>query len=111
MLVSTFRNLEQQAVRERYNEIYTHELAHKNAGGALAGTIVIEKGSNGVPISGYVPIKMPVLDSDNPEKTIQQANIVIKAAMAPNNPSAQDYKVAAQAESIKSQATRLDYYA
>ncbi len=111
MLVSTFRNLEQQAIRERYNEIYAHELAHKNAGGSLTGPIVIEKDSNGVPIGGHVSIKMPVLDKNNPEKTIVQANTVIKAAMAPADPSGQDYKVAARAENIKAQAKRLDYYA
>lgn len=111
MLVSTFRNLEQQAIRERYNEIYAHELAHKNAAGSLAGPIVIEKDSNGVPIGGHVSIKMPVLDKNNPEKTIEQANTVIKAAMAPSDPSGQDYKVAAQAEGIKAQAKKLDYYA
>lgn len=111
MLVSTFRNLERQAVRERYNEIYSHELAHKNAGGSLAGPIVIEKDTNGIPVGGHVSIKMPVLDKNNPEKTIQQANTVIKSAMAPSDPSSQDYKVAAQAESIKAQAKRLDYYA
>ena len=111
MLVSTFRNLEQQAIRERYNEIYAHELAHKNAAGSLAGPIVIEKDSNGVPIGGHVSIKMPVLDKNNPEKTIEQANTVIKAAMAPSDPSGQDYKVAAQAERIKAQAKRLDFYA
>lgn len=111
MLVSTFRNLERQAIREQYNEIYSHELAHKNAAGSLAGPIVIEKDSNGIPVGGHVSIKMPVLDKNNPEQTIQQADIVIKAAMAPSDPSSQDYKVAAQAESIKAQAKRLDYYA
>lgn len=111
MLVSNFRNLEQQAIRQRYNEIYAHELAHKNAGGSLAGPIVIEKDSNGIPICGHVSIKMPKLDPNNPKKTIEQANTVIKAAMAPSDPSSQDYKVAAQAASIKAQAKKLDYYA
>lgn len=111
MVVSTFRSLEQQAIRERYNEIYAHELAHKHAGGSLAGPIVIEKDSNGIPIGGHVSIAMPTLDKNNPEKTINQANTVIKAALAPSDPSSQDYKVAGQAENIKVQAKRLDYYA
>lgn len=111
MTVSTFRSLERQAINQHYNEIYAHELAHKNAAGSLAGPIVIERDSNGVPVGGQVSIAMPKLDKDNPKKTIEQANTVIKAAMAPSDPSGQDYKVAAQAESIKSQAKRLDYYA
>ena len=115
--ISTFRNLEQQAIRQRYNEIYAHELAHKNAGGSLTGPIVIEKDSNGIPIGGHVSIAMPVLDPENPEKTINQADTVIKSALAPSDPSEQDYKVASKARAIKSQAEniqnqhKMDYYA
>lgn len=112
MTISTFRSLEQQAIKQRYNEIYAHELAHKNAGGSLAGPIVIEKDSNGIPVGGHVNIKMPVLNPENPEETINQANTVIKSALAPAEPSGQDYRVAAKARAIKAQAQRrLDYYA
>lgn len=117
MTISTFRNLERQAIQQRYNEIYAHELAHKNAAGALAGTIVIDKDSNGIPIGGHVSISMPALDSSNPDKTIKHADIVINSALAPADPSSQDYRVAAQAKQIKSQAEnlqqskKLDYYA
>ena len=115
--ISLFRNLEQQAIRQRYNEIYAHELAHKNAAGSLAGPIVIEKDSNGIPIGGHVSIAMPALDKEHPEKTVKHADIVIKSALAPSDPSEQDYKVAAKAKAIKSQAEtiqkqhKLDYYA
>lgn len=115
--ISAFRSLEQQAIKQRYNEIYAHELAHKNAAGSLAGSIVIERDSNGVPVGGHVSIQMPTLDPENPEKTIQHADVVIKSALAPSDPSAQDYKVASQAKSIKAKAenierkNRLDYYA
>ena len=115
--ISTFRSLGQQAIRQRYNEIYAHELAHKNAGGSYAGSIVIEKDSSGIPVGGHVSIAMPVLDPDNPEKTIKHADTVIKSALAPSDPSEQDYKVASQARTIKAHAEniknqhRLDYYA
>lgn len=33
----------QDLINKNYNEIYAHEQAHKSAGGALAGSIVIEK--------------------------------------------------------------------
>jgi hypothetical protein len=49
---------------------------------------------------------MPVLDKNNPDKTIKHADIVIKSAMAPHDPSGQDYKVAAEARSIKAEAQR-----
>lgn len=94
-------------IRRNYDKIYAHEAAHKAAGGALAGPIVIEKNEEGIPVSGHVDIKMPALDPNNPQKTINDANTVINAAMAPSDPSGQDYKVAAQAQSIKMRAQAL----
>lgn len=118
LTISTFRSLEQQALAKRnYSEIYSHELAHKQAAGSLAGSIVIEKNAEGIPVGGHVDIKMPALNPENPEETIKHADKVIKAAMAPSDPSGQDFKVAAKARAIKNQAQgllnnkRLDYYA
>lgn len=115
--VSMFNNLKQQAIRQRYNEIYAHELAHKNAAGSLAGPIVIEKDSNGIPVGGHVNIQMPTINESNPDETIKHADTVIKSAMAPSDPSEQDYRVASKARAIKNQAEnikskhKLDYYA
>ena len=97
----------QDLIRKNYNEIYAHELAHKSAGGRYAGAISIEKNSEGIPVSGHVPIQMPVLDEKNPQKTIEHANTVIKAALAPSDPSSQDYKVASQASNIKMKAQSI----
>ncbi|MCM1338733.1 MAG: hypothetical protein NC191_03580 [Muribaculaceae bacterium] len=94
----------QALIQRNYNEIYAHELAHKKAGGKYAGDIHIERNAEGIPVSGYVPIQMPNLDKKNPQKTIDHANIVIASAMAPGDPSDQDYKVAHKAEQIKMQA-------
>ena len=94
----------QELINRNYNHIYNHEMAHKLAGGQFAGAISIERDENGIPVSGHVPITMPVLDKNNPQKTIDHANIVIRAALAPNDPSGQDYKVAASAEKIKMNA-------
>lgn len=94
----------QSLIRENYNKIYKHELAHKMAGGQYAGAIHIEKNAQGIPVSGHVSIQMPTLDKKNPQKTIDHANTVIRAAMAPSDPSGQDYKVAASARNIKMQA-------
>ena len=94
----------QDLITRNYNHIYAHEMAHKMAGGSFAGNIVIERNWEGIPVSGHVPIKMPVLDKRNPQSTIDHANVVIRAALAPGEPSAQDFRVAAQAERIKMQA-------
>lgn len=94
----------QALIDKNYNEIYSHELAHKRAGGSFAGDIVIERNAEGIPVGGHVPIQMPTLDKNNPQRTIDHANVVIRSAMAPSDPSAQDYKVANRAEQIKRQA-------
>ncbi len=118
MTIPAMRNHQKQdLIRRNYREIYNHELAHKNAAGSYGGPIVIEKNSEGIPIGGHVSIEMPRLNKENPKETIEHADTVIKAAMAPSDPSAQDYKVAAEARSIKSKAEslenkkRLNYYA
>ena len=107
-------------IKKNYDEIYAHELAHKSAGGSLAGSIVIEKNADGIPVGGHVDIKMPSLDKNNPQKTINDANTVIRSAMTPSDPSAKDFKVKAQAENIKMRAqavksnntgNKLDYNA
>ena len=90
----------QEAKQKRYNEVYQHELAHKTAGGSLAGNIVIETDSNGWAHGGHVNITVPGLDTDNPEKTKELAEIVIKSAMAPSDPSGQDYKVASEGRAL-----------
>ncbi len=94
-------------IKKNYDEIYAHEAAHKAAGGSLAGSIVIERNADGIPMAGHVDIKMPSLNANNPDKTINDANTVIRSAMAPSDPSSQDYNVAAQAESIKMQAQAI----
>ena len=116
--ISAIRNQQKQSlIQKNYREIYAHEMAHKNAAGSLAGPIVIEKNSEGIPVGGHVEIKMPKLNKEHPEITIRHAETVIESAMAPHDPSAQDYKVAQQAKSIKAEAEnlqnkkRLDYYA
>ena len=118
MSVGMFNAQSKQAlIRKNYADIYAHEAAHKRAAGSLAGTIVIEKNADGIPVSGHVSIEMPTLNKENPQETIDHADIVIKSAMAPKDPSSQDYKVANQAKAIKAQAENikskkgLDYYA
>lgn len=101
---NNYEKKKQDLIKRNYDEIYSHELAHKSAGGSLAGAIVIERNADGIPVGGHVPIKMPALDKNNPDKTINDANTVIRSAMAPTNPSSQDYNAANQAKALKLQA-------
>ena len=107
-LATNHINQQRQALIDKnYNEIYAHELAHQRAGGSFAGGIVIERNAEGIPVGGHVAIQMPTLDKKNPQKTIDHANTVIAAAMAPADPSPQDYNVANQASAIKQQAVAI----
>ena len=117
MNIPALKNQQNSLIKRNLSEIYTHERAHKAAGGYLTGPIVIEW-ENGIPVGGHVSISMPRLNPKNPKKTIDNAETVINSAMAPSDPSAQDYKVASQAKTVKNQAVnlqnkqkRLDYYA
>ena len=104
-LYNNLMNQQRQALIDKnYTEIYNHELAHKRAGGSFAGDIVIERNSEGIPVGGHVAIAMPTLNKNNPQQTIDHANVVINAALAPSDPSEQDYKVANKARDIKQQA-------
>lgn len=107
-IIADVMNRQKQALIEKnYNEIYSHELAHKRAGGAFAGDIVIERNSEGIPVGGHVQIQMPTLNEKNPQQTIDHANVVIASAMAPSDPSEQDYKVANQARTIRQKAIEI----
>ena len=90
--------------KQQYSKIYKHELAHKNAAGSLGGPIVIETDKNGVANAGHVDIKMPQLNEANPDETIKDAQTVVNAALAPEDPSSQDEKVASEANEILEEA-------
>ncbi len=87
-------------LKERDKEVRDHERAHQSAGGQYAGSpsYDYEKGPDGndYAIGGHVNID--VAEENTPEKTLQKMEQIISAAKAPADPSAQDLKVAAQAQ-------------
>ncbi len=85
---------------KRYPAVYAHEAAHKSAAGEFGGQIVIDKNLDGLITGGHVNIQMPSFNAKNPAVSKQHAQTVINAALAPSDPSGQDYKVAAQAKQI-----------
>ena len=52
---------------------------------------------------------MPKLNEQNPDETISQAKTVINSAMAPSDPSEQDYKVASAARDTLNKAESLKH--
>lgn len=100
---------EQQQVNQlqaRDTTVRAHEAAHKAAGGGLAGSASFsyQKGPDGkmYAIGGEVPISFK--EGSTPQETIANARQVVAAAMAPANPSPQDYAVASSARMMEMQA-------
>lgn len=82
-------------------EVRAHEAAHIAGGGASGGaSFEYEKGPDGklYAVAGEVPVNMQ--EGITPEQTKRNAQKVIASALAPANPSAQDYKVASTANML-----------
>ena len=97
--------IQQLAARDR--EVRAHEQAHVAVGGRYAGSpsYTFQRGPDGIDyaVGGEVPITLPALGND-PQETIQIAEQVQRAALAPAEPSPQDRQVAADAAKIALQA-------
>ncbi len=98
---------EVQRLKERDREVRAHEQAHSRAGGPYAGapTYQYERGPDGrmYAVSGEVQIDTSPI-AGNPGATISKMEIVIRAALAPQEPSAQDRRVAEEARAAKAEA-------
>lgn len=103
---------EQEVVEELAQtdrEVRAHEQVHKTVGGPYAGHASFETvtGPDGrdYAVSGEVDIDVSPVPG-RPEATIRKMEIVIRAALAPAEPSPQDIAVARTAQEIKLQAER-----
>ncbi|MBO6826079.1 MAG: hypothetical protein JJ879_07750 [Sneathiella sp.] len=94
-------------LKERDREVRAHEQAHAQVGGQYAGSPTYEyqtgPDNQRYAVGGEVKIDTSEIPGD-PEATITKMDIVIRAALAPAEPSAQDRKVAAMASAKKSEA-------
>jgi hypothetical protein len=98
-----------QQLKERDQEVKTHEMAHLASAGQYARggpTYTYQQGPDGrrYAIGGEVPIDLS--KEKTPEETIQKMRIIRAAAMAPAEPSSADRNVAATASAQESQARR-----
>ena len=101
---------EAQEIRElqlRDREVKAHEAAHAAAGGAYAGSpsYTFKRGPDGKTYAtgGEVSIDVSPVAGD-PEATLQKAQQIQAAALAPAEPSAQDMKVAQRAQAMAADA-------
>ena len=88
-----------QEMRDRDREVRAHEQAHVAAAAGLAGAPVYEyqTGPDGkrYAVGGHVDLKTG--GHSDPEKALQEAEIIKRAAMAPASPSGPDLAAAAKA--------------
>lgn len=104
---------EQKQVEElkaRDREVKTHEQAHIAAGGSYVrggASYDYQTGPDGkkYAVGGNVSIDTSAVEGD-PQATINKAQIIIKAALAPAEPSSQDKAVANQARQMMSNARK-----
>jgi hypothetical protein len=95
-----------QKLEARDTAVRAHEAAHMAAGQGLTGgaSYTYETGPDGrrYAVGGEVPVSLS--PGRTPDETIQNAETVHAAALAPADPSAQDLEVAAQASQMEAQA-------
>jgi len=88
-----------QDLRARDAEVKTHEAAHQAAGGGMTGaaSYTYQQGPDGrmYAIGGEVSISIP--SGSTPQESMRNAQQAIAAAMAPADPSGQDFSVASSA--------------
>ncbi|NPV85873.1 MAG: hypothetical protein HPY45_07685 [Anaerolineae bacterium] len=99
---------EVETLKKRDREVRAHEQAHLAAGGNLVrGGAVFEykTGPDGkrYAVGGEVSIDTSEVP-DDPQATLRKAAQIKRAALAPAQPSAQDYRVAAQASQMEARA-------
>lgn len=88
-----------QDLKSRDAEVKTHEAAHQSAGGGMTGaaSYTYQQGPDGrmYAIGGEVSISIP--SGTTPQESMRNAQQAIAAAMAPADPSGQDFAVASSA--------------
>ena len=98
-----------EKLRDRDQEVRRHEQAHFQAAGNYASPPKYEyqTGPDGkrYAVGGSVEIDTSAI-TDDPEATLTKARVIKRAALAPEEPSAQDRKVARQADRMAAEAQK-----
>lgn len=97
-----------QKLSQRDREVRAHEQAHLSAAGRFArsGTsFEFQRGPDGrlYAVGGEVKIDTSPV-ADDPQATLEKAEIVRRAALAPRDPSPVDHQVAARASAMAARA-------
>lgn len=95
-----------QELAKRDREVRAHEQAHARVGGPYAGapSYTFQQGPDGKRYAIGGEVQIDTGKEKTPQETIRKMQIVIRAALAPAEPSSQDLKVAQLARSQLSEA-------
>jgi hypothetical protein len=95
-------------LKAREREVIRHEQAHASIGGQYAGAPQYEykKGPDNRSYINGGEVSIDTSEEASPQQTLRKAEIIMRAALAPAEPSEQDRKVAADAAAmaLKAQA-------
>jgi len=91
-----------QELKKIDREVRAHERAHRAAGGTLTGSaqFTYTRGPDGQQYAVSGEVSIDTGREQSPAATAAKMEAVIRAALAPANPSAQDVAVAAQARQV-----------
>ena len=86
-------------LQQRDQEVRAHEQAHATVGGPYAGAPQYEtvRGPDGQQYAVSGEVQIDASPENDPEDTVRKMEVVIRAALAPAQPSPQDQRVAQQA--------------
>jgi hypothetical protein len=99
---------ELQYLQKRDKEVRAHESAHLRAAGKYAtsgANYSYEEGPDKKLYAVSGEVMLDVSKEGTPERTISKMEIIKRAALAPDNPSSQDRRVAAEASSTETEAS------
>lgn len=102
---SELRQLEQLKRRDR--EVKAHEMAHKATAGQYAkggASFEYQVGPDGRRYAIGGEVSIDIGKEADPEKTLQKALVIRRAALAPADPSGQDRQIAVQANLMAAEA-------
>ena len=95
-----------EKLKQQERQVIAHEMAHKTAGGQYAGAVSYQY-TTGPDRQSYIAggeVSIDTSEAKTPEETVQKMEQVKAAALAPADPSSQDYSVAASAMRIEQKA-------
>lgn len=95
-----------QELRMQEQKVIAHEMAHKTAGGQYAGAIRYQytTGPDGRAYISGGEVSIDTSEANTSEETVRKMEQVKRAALAPQQPSPEDYSVASAATRAEQQA-------